>query len=1004
MNLFKKIFLLLFIFLSLILNATEIKKLKLQLQWKHQFEFAGFYAAKEKGFYKDIGVDLDFIEYKADDNIVSNVLNKKANFGVTYSSLIAEYINGKPVIFLANYLKQSPLVLVTQKKIKTLSDLKNKKVMGVSNNIDTIILKLMLQKAGVSLSNIDFIGTSFDTKKFINKEIDAMAVFTTNEIYKLDELGIKYNIFNPSLYGYENYDVNLFTSKEFLKNNTTLVKEFKEASNKGWKYALENKEEIVELILKKYNTQNKTKKELLFEAEQIEQLMLTKTYPIGQIDVARVEFLSKNFMQAELVSSMKDVDFKDFIFQSDDITLSNEEREFLNNNPVIKVYMDYSYPPYSFIKNDKLNGFSVEYADLLSKLLGVKFEYTKTMTWNSALENLKNKNIDMIGQMVNTKIRREFAIFSQDYYDYFTGIIVRKENSHLTSLSLLNNKTVGVVKGYLEEEILRKHYPNIKIKTYKDNHQVINALLNKEFDASIGIYEVIEYTINNMDLRNKLLSIPMRIEPVFRITKEAFGIRKDWTLLQSALNKTINLTKIQRDELEKKWLSKERHKEIIPFSKEEKEYLSTKKFISMCVDPNFLPYESIDTKSKYIGIGADIMNLVSESIDKPIILIPSKTWKESLENIKNNKCDILPMATKTRSREAYMNFTKPYIIDSLAVATKTEQFFIKDSKALSNHNIGVINGYSTVELLKKSNPNINIVKVESAEEGLRKVQEGELFGYVDALSAIAYAIQKYGFVDLKVAGRLEFDQQLSLASKKEEALLNTIMQKTLNNIGDEKIRTIIGKWIAIQIEQSIDYKKIILITLFFVIVLSLVMHRNRTINKLNKKLDEKNKQLEELSIRDNLTKLFNRNKLDEVLSLEVNRANRYKTSFGIIMIDIDYFKKVNDVYGHQMGDIVLKEVANIIKSNSRKTDTVGRWGGEEFLVVCADTNLEGINQLANNIKKEIASYSFSINEQKTARLGIAVYKKNEDIYSLIKRADDALYKAKDNGRNRIEIL
>jgi len=106
LNLFKKIFLLLFIFLSLILNATEIKKLKLQLQWKHQFEFAGFYAAKEKGFYKDIGVDLNFIEYKADDNIVSNVLNKKANFGVTYSSLIAEYINGKPVIFLANYLKQ----------------------------------------------------------------------------------------------------------------------------------------------------------------------------------------------------------------------------------------------------------------------------------------------------------------------------------------------------------------------------------------------------------------------------------------------------------------------------------------------------------------------------------------------------------------------------------------------------------------------------------------------------------------------------------------------------------------------------------------------------------------------------------------------------------------------------------------------------------------------------------------------------------------------------------
>jgi len=164
----------------------------------------------------------------------------------------------------------------------------------------------------------------------------------------------------------------------------------------------------------------------------------------------------------------------------------------------------------------------------------------------------------------------------------------------------------------------------------------------------------------------------------------------------------------------------------------------------------------------------------------------------------------------------------------------------------------------------------------------------------------------------------------------------------------------------------------------------------------------KNLELEQLSITDNLTRLFNRNKLDEILELEYNRANRYQYSFGVILIDIDHFKNVNDTYGHQMGDTVLKEIAKILKIHTRKTDTVGRWGGEEFLIICSETDLEGILSLAEKIRQEIANFSFDLKEQKTASFGISIYKKNETIDNLLKRADNALYKAKENGRNRVE--
>lgn len=169
-------------------------------------------------------------------------------------------------------------------------------------------------------------------------------------------------------------------------------------------------------------------------------------------------------------------------------------------------------------------------------------------------------------------------------------------------------------------------------------------------------------------------------------------------------------------------------------------------------------------------------------------------------------------------------------------------------------------------------------------------------------------------------------------------------------------------------------------------------------------IEEKNRLLLKLSITDKLTNLYNRNKLDEILIDEVNRANRSSKSFGVILIDIDYFKSVNDTYGHQMGDTVLKEFAQILEESSRKTDTVGRWGGEEFLIICSEANLEGILTLANKIKDRIQTNKFSIKEQKTASFGVAIYKKDENVNELIKRADEALYKAKEGGRNKVEAL
>ncbi|EXJ13318.1 GGDEF domain-containing response regulator [Imhoffiella purpurea] len=169
-----------------------------------------------------------------------------------------------------------------------------------------------------------------------------------------------------------------------------------------------------------------------------------------------------------------------------------------------------------------------------------------------------------------------------------------------------------------------------------------------------------------------------------------------------------------------------------------------------------------------------------------------------------------------------------------------------------------------------------------------------------------------------------------------------------------------------------------------------------------RELAEKNRELERLSATDCLTGLCNRLKLNEELERELSLAKRYGTPFSILLMDIDRFKRVNDTYGHQAGDRVLVELAGILRRSVRDTDRVGRWGGEEFLTICAETPLAGASRLAENQRAAIAAHDFPIVGGCTASFGVSEYREGDSIESLISRADAALYRAKEAGRNRVE--
>ena len=171
---------------------------------------------------------------------------------------------------------------------------------------------------------------------------------------------------------------------------------------------------------------------------------------------------------------------------------------------------------------------------------------------------------------------------------------------------------------------------------------------------------------------------------------------------------------------------------------------------------------------------------------------------------------------------------------------------------------------------------------------------------------------------------------------------------------------------------------------------------------LVEELDEKNHALEILSVTDKLTALANRRKLEASLQSELLRARRYGKIFSVILLDVDHFKIVNDTYGHQAGDTVLVRLAEMLASNARETDIVGRWGGEEFLIICPETSLALVSTLAERYRVELERQDFGEIGQVTSSFGVAACEAGDDVQRLIQRADQALYRAKESGRNRVE--
>lgn len=209
------------------------------------------------------------------------------------------------------------------------------------------------------------------------------------------------------------------------------------------------------------------------------------------------------------------------------------------------------------------------------------------------------------------------------------------------------------------------------------------------------------------------------------------------------------------------------------------------------------------------------------------------------------------------------------------------------------------------------------------------------------------------------------------------------------------------KWYQVQVKAIVwPNGKVVMYTIS--VDISELKEAQNRLGEAHANLALKNNELEVLSVTDPLTAVCNRMKLDKTISQELDRTTRYGSTFSLIMLDLDNFKKVNDTHGHLVGDRVLISIANKIQQAIRVTDTLGRWGGEEFMIILPEQDYAQTLNIAEKLRKCIEATEHNNIGNITASFGVTQYQGGDSIEEMTKRADDALYNAKNNGKNRVE--
>lgn len=709
--------------------------------------------------------------------------------------------------------------------------------------------------------------------------------------------------------------------------------------------------------------------------------------------------------------------FTDVKVTHSSVSLTPEEQAFVEVNPQITLASGKSFDPFTVENEDgTIGGIDADIAQLIYERTGLKIVF-KRGKWQEMTRKAAKREFDGLSATVRKAEREKIYSFSSPYLTLTTLVLVKKGNPlRIFTKKDMVGKTVSLQKGNILFEGMMADYSDKVNFVYEDTlDDVIRDVVSGKSDFTI-LDETAFYIASKVGL-STMIEAAFPIDDPFEVV---FSLRNDMPMLLSIVNKGLkSITEQERASIRNRWLGATPQKKQgmtgeMLLSDQEKHFLATKNSIRVGIVSSRMPYEGFAADGKPQGMAANYLAFISKTFGSSVELYPVPV-KDPLQALKNNSCDIVMVFEGQLKDFQQIEYTSPVLSFPYVIATTDETLFIEDVDQKSSEIFLIADNDPAINRLKKMYPTIKLREIPDVYQGLKAVSKEKAFGLIGPSAEVIYTIQNEFMADLKVAGKIPIELRLLLATRSDTPMMNHIFQKIVGLLQQEERWQFINQWVGVKYEQTTDYTLVWKVISVTSVILLVIIIWNRKLDiarkelksalaglkKTQNELKKKNVELEELSTTDKLTGLYNRMKLDLTLQAEINRSERYGSHLSIIIMDVDHFKSINDQYGHQEGDKVLKQVAGLLKDDTRKVDIVGRWGGEEFLILCPETTLDHAFAMAEKLRSTLEQSDKS-KYPITASFGIAAFQKGMKESKLINNADRALYKAKEKGRNRVE--
>ena len=493
-----------------------------------------------------------------------------------------------------------------------------------------------------------------------------------------------------------------------------------------------------------------------------------------------------------------------FLFTLSMPTLSKEA----NLQHVLNVVVHDDHHPISFeLPNGKPVGLYVDLWNLWSETTGTPVNFISDNMEKGLLLVKSGKAVH--SGLFRNKTRAQWADFSVPIHRVESSLLYNDKTGKKKTLKEFKGMKIAVLTGSYHEQYLIDNYPNIIRVPLRGTSSILD-LINKDIQAIFNESPSLNSLLAKMGLGGVLDSNV--IEDVSSLVHVL--VAKGQAALLNEINRGFEDIPIHDLVLlEKKWLpntrpffSSKAPLDILTLS--ERNWLQNNITFSLGVDHHSYPFEFIDNNN-LSGISSDYINYISKQLNIRMNIALDNTWAQSLEKLKEGKIDIMSSMVRIDAREKSMLFTKPYFqIPSVAV-TKKGTFYADSMRSFDHKKVGVIKGYVFAELIADDYPEINIVYVSSAEEGLRLLNDGELDGYIGALPTVNHEIDKESYYNLIIASFTPYQLQLSMAVRLGLEPLIPILNKALDSM-DEKSKSIIANnWLAVRIQEGTQLKTIL---------------------------------------------------------------------------------------------------------------------------------------------------------------------------------------------------